>query len=422
MPQCAWGTADPAPNSAVPHRALGPADPATCVAVPHRAWGPADPALGSAEPHRAPDTADPEHSGYVSESAQPAAGTPVSGEVPAPPGAGTNVSAQDRSRHAGGGVLGGPHSWDPVGTPLKVCLDCGWAAAATSPGPHAFPKKVEALTRELKGREGAPTRRQRRDAAKAARSDAKSGPGTSSEGAVTGARRRLFWEILGGEGRLSAEMAKAGWTVLEPLEFRKGGVYRPGDDLLRPATRRRVWQTLVANPGIYAHFAIDCGTWSILGRLNGLGRTKESPWGDETRRCVRDANLVTAFLLRCVRLLEGRGDKWSIENPKTSYLWSVPQLRRLSFKAGVARVIIDQCEYGLAHPAAPPGHFYKKPTVILSNWLKLESLSKTCSAKHVHMDIRGSLVRLGAKLVKPTFAAGRYSQALCRAWAGCLSA
>ena len=233
---------------------------------------------------------------------------------------------------------------------------------------------------------------------------------------------QVFWEIQAGAGGLTKAMARAGWATRKPLEAMTPGGWDQDQDLGRKEVRAEVWKVIKEGKLDYVHFGICCRTWTILGRLNGMGRDKASPWGNENVAQVKEANIITAFLVRCVLCLHKRGVAWSVENPASSYLWCLPALRRLKRSTRVTDIYVDQCEFGLAYPEAPRGTYFKKPTRILTNWLKLECLGRRCSGDHEHIDIRGNMVLVKGRRIKRSAAAGTYPPALCRTWARLASA
>ena len=216
------------------------------------------------------------------------------------------------------------------------------------------------------------------------------------------AEKRWFLEVPGGDANLSRRLRRKGWCVIEPVECypRDGGHRRPSHDLRLPAVRREVWRKLVASKGVCVHFAVDCRSWSVLGVMNGSGRSRAKPWGNAEVKWVAETNLVTAFLVRCVVLLHRRGDRWSVENQESSFLWCLPKLKKLAMSTQTVRVKVDQCEYGLTHEGAAEGEFFKKPTSILTNCPELAGLESHCQGSHVHIDIRGPRVTLGGRLVR----------------------
>ena len=157
-------------------------------------------------------------------------------------------------------------------------------------------------------------------------------------------------------------MKVQGWEVWAPLDCFRGKGYEAGEDLRLPPVRGRVWQQLKdhAGPGFYLHVAVDCATWSILGVLNGNGRSKGTPWGNGEVPRVEEANVVTKFLLKCIRLVERSGGHWSLENPRSSFIWWTPELRRMQYQTKTQIVDFDQCEYGLDYPGAQKTTTLKK--------------------------------------------------------------
>ena len=108
--------------------------------------------------------------------------------------------------------------------------------------------------------------------------------------------------------------------------------------------------------------------------------------------------------------------KWSIENPRCSYLWCAPIVKRLCHRPSVTICKVDQCRFGLSLPNDKSGQRIKKPTTIIANFEGIGELGLACCCKHSHVDIRGPPVKHEGRKVKRTWFAGRYPQGLCHAW------
>ncbi len=104
---------------------------------------------------------------------------------------------------------------------------------------------------------------------------------------------------------------------------------------------------------------------------------------------------------------------YSIENPRSSYLWGFGPVQQLD-DVGIS-VDFDQCEYGLVVPGSPEIRI-KKLTRIQTNMRQLGNLQQDCTSGHAH---RHCMVRVKVDSRSQSLSqiAGIYPEALCSAWA-----
>ena len=127
--------------------------------------------------------------------------------------------------------------------------------------------------------------------------------------------------------------------------------------------------------------------FSILQHSNKGTRRRHIPEGDGTlpREVLGNELLRRTMIL--IDILEKSGNKWTLENPASSYLWHMPAMVKKLNSPSVTRVHIDQCSYGLKlrgeNGVLGP---CKKPTFFAGSLEGLEQLEKRCSCvvKHVH--------------------------------------
>ncbi len=107
------------------------------------------------------------------------------------------------------------------------------------------------------------------------------------------------------------------------------------------------------------------------------------------------------------------GTHFSIENPRTSYLWHLVELKALGGHTVV--VDFDQCAYGLClprHESRP----IKKATRLLTIVLELSTLARYCTKDHEHTRCMGSFKHEDRRVDVSEFG-GAYPRELCRVWA-----
>ena len=113
-----------------------------------------------------------------------------------------------------------------------------------------------------------------------------------------------------------------------------------------------------------------------------------------------------------VRACMRHGAYWTIENPKSSFLFKMPSVLSLCRRRGVHAVSFDQCAYGLREGDSEL--FYVKPTTLIGNLPKLLSLQRSCPGNHAHQRVEGT-VKIKGKWCGRSVLAGAYPHALASA-------
>ena len=245
-------------------------------------------------------------------------------------------------------------------------------------------------------------------------------PGRTADGCSSSGPHNQRWlvlEVFSGCGRLSAKLANAGLGVAPPLEaYPAKGVYVRASDLLDNDTFDKLLREFSSGAYFYVHFGMPCSSYSILQALNGGTRCSEHPEGDGSLDRENVGNTLARRVARLCRALHDSGCYFSIENPRSSWLWKFSPIARLSNIS--LDVQFDQCEYQLTPPhlSSHLNIHIKKPTTLRSNLSILQSLSRKCSGLHKHFHCRGS-VKTAAGWVSVSKAAGAYPDSLCEQWA-----
>jgi hypothetical protein len=113
------------------------------------------------------------------------------------------------------------------------------------------------------------------------------------------------------------------------------------------------------------------------------------------------------------------GHLFSIENPKDSLAFRSSPMEVLRACTCTWTATFDQCQYGLAPPAASPREFIKKATSILANFEEIMDLESSCPGSgknHVHVHALGTRrvdTPDGPRSVSVAMLAGRYPDRLC---------
>ena len=212
----------------------------------------------------------------------------------------------------------------------------------------------------------------------------------------------IVLEIFSGSARFTRACKREDLQVGLPMDIVFGKVY----DLSRRQTQLAVLEVLRSGLVWYTHFGTPCCVWSIA-------RTKVT----NLVKAMAKEQLGLEFALftaECCHVLSDLGRFFSIENPASSRLWSFDPIRSLLDLPSALFVNFTMCAYGRP---------YKKSTRLLTNFVPLHRLERTCpglSPTHTHIPLSGSLqVTRGKRShwVAATAWAGEYPLSLCRLWA-----
>ncbi len=174
----------------------------------------------------------------------------------------------------------------------------------------------------------------------------------------------------------------------------------------------------------YSHFGITCSSWSTINKINGGTRTYAQPLGNGTLPREIKGNLQLAQMMKLVFFYLACGISFSIENPRSSYIWKTEAMRSLIERADVYVVDLDMCAYCLRPPDYRPGAAdirVRKPTRIVTNLSCLRHLARRCDGNHQHQVCLGTVRNREGKVVRRSTAAGAYPPSLCRRWAALVS-
>lgn len=160
------------------------------------------------------------------------------------------------------------------------------------------------------------------------------------EGVATkSSRRPIILELCAGSARLSAACASDGFTSIS-VDY-EGNRHKSWHhvlelDLRLPSSWDTLRKIVVMHDVVFVHIAPPCGTSSrARERPMSAGewgppplRSSSHPWGlpflsPKDRRRVEQANILYRHIAEFCRFLSNRNIKWSIENPRRSYLWEL---------------------------------------------------------------------------------------------------
>lgn len=124
-------------------------------------------------------------------------------------------------------------------------------------------------------------------------------------------------------------------------------------------------------------------------------------------------NLIFRRTLKLIKALTSAGNWWTLENPKSSYVWLMPELVKWISHHSTNAAVMHQCAYGLRLPDAKGVYGpCKKHTQFIGNLPHLDELSKQCQCHvpHVHA-VGGVKTKNGWK--RRSELAGHYPTRLC---------
>ena len=117
------------------------------------------------------------------------------------------------------------------------------------------------------------------------------------------------------------------WEPLSSVIPRQGTRFM---DLDLPGVQAEVLKNIRLGAYFYTHFGILCSSWSpLFSMLNNGTRQAAFPSGDGSLPRERVGNLQARFVARACAAQGQVNGFWSIENPRASFLWKFPPIRKL---------------------------------------------------------------------------------------------
>lgn len=199
-------------------------------------------------------------------------------------------------------------------------------------------------------------------------------------------QKLIFREIFAGKAELSRALQKVAFVkVLLPVDNKYGKGSGFGDILDEGFFNDLLTQT--KEPNQLWHFGLPCASFSILQHSNGGTRRSGNPRGDGSlTREVLGNELLRRTLILILSLVE-HGNHWTLENPASSYVWLMPEMKKCRRQLNYTEVVFDQCAYGLKLKDTS-GRYgpCRKRTRVIGNLPVLSGLEKSCGCKipHVH--------------------------------------
>ena len=223
-----------------------------------------------------------------------------------------------------------------------------------------------------------------------------------------------FREIFAGKAHLTQAFRQSRqFQVDQPVELVQKGRRSVEHDILHEPTFKRLCAE-AKRPRQLWHFGMPCGSFSILQGLNHGTKTSDKPQGtDSLEREIQGNEILRRTIILCYILVE-HGSFFTIENPKSSYAWKMPAMKKLLEKTGSHVVHLDQCEYGLRIPSDKGSPVLaRKSTTFAGNLPELSRLARACSHQHEHVQVIVS-VKTSNGWERRSTLAGAYPRAMCQ--------
>ena len=228
---------------------------------------------------------------------------------------------------------------------------------------------------------------------------------------------QFFLEIFAGAAGLSQAISARGMQFLAPIELEPNHFVLESVDFLDPLVFQHV--ELLIDRGVikFIHFGTPCSSFSIARKKDGGPpplRDAANLWGlpqlsPKDQAKLLQGNEFMRLTAQLARRCYARRVGWSIENPASSFLWSMPPMVTLQKLPQVRLFLLDMCRFGSPH---------KKPTAVLST-IDLSALAQQCDMvvrPHFHEPLTGTVLVHGRRVFR-TRLAQVYPPALCEQWA-----
>ena len=209
-----------------------------------------------------------------------------------------------------------------------------------------------AVPRDARGSTGQPARGRR-----SYRGHRVAGPARGSR-PFPGLKGRYYADLFSGTGGVGRAVARTGFVgrCWERADGRSG-------DLGDPQTLSRFLRDVKDGKVLGASLAPPCGSFSIARDRTMKVRSRRCPWGyarlpPHERIKVDEGNEALRITLQIVDALNSADVPWIWENPATSRMWLVPEVRRHLQDPRSVRIVADQCGFGARWRKRSAGHVF----------------------------------------------------------------
>ncbi|CAE7663973.1 unnamed protein product, partial [Symbiodinium microadriaticum] len=223
-------------------------------------------------------------------------------------------------------------------------------------------------------------------------------------------------EIFSGSAGISAAWQDRGLLVLPPIDVTPSARVLEPIDLLNATIFEFLLLLCRMGAVSFLHLGTPCSSFSIARSRPGGPpplRSQAEPLGlvKSSQAAQWQLTLANELLFRSLELfaavVQAGGDA-TLENPRSSLMWQVPQVQQLKLKLHLYNVDLDQCQFG---------SIFRKPTRFLVSDARLLTLARTCDGGHTHVPLKGRVRSASNKVVFLTKVAQEYPTQLCHQFA-----
>ncbi|CAE7303252.1 SLC24A2 [Symbiodinium sp. CCMP2592] len=205
--------------------------------------------------------------------------------------------------------------------------------------------------------------------------------GDPSKGPVQG----IVIELFARSGALSRVFKQHGFEVF-PVD--RGGHRLPLSklcalDLAQASSWTYLEEVLETYPVLYVHAEPPYATFGPQQAFRHLVNGVTSPWGATDSKVVDRLALADSMVNHLCTFLQSvdkRGIPWTLEHPKASLLWNLPNVEALP---STSEVVYDLCNFGSS---------LKLRRQLRTNCRALRSLNCLCKGDHSHSQVEGGVV------------------------------
>ena len=184
---------------------------------------------------------------------------------------------------------------------------------------------------------------------------------------------RFSLELFAGTARITSSLNGLGYKCY-PIDC----CLFPSHNVLDIHVEHQLIHWIQANRIQFIWLGMPCTSFSRARKWDGLGpgplRDFNNLWGfkwlsGRDRQKVFQGNELLRFSIRILSLCEKYNIPYALENPLSSYAWSMPPMKRFIQRFNPFQIQLDFCQFGEA---------WQKPTQILGNFWNPSDLQRTC--------------------------------------------
>lgn len=180
-------------------------------------------------------------------------------------------------------------------------------------------------------------------------------------------------EIFAGTARITSKLQDLGIATY-PIDI----CLFPSHNVLDTQVEHKILHWVESHRIPFVWFGLPCTSFSRARKWDNLGpgplRDADTLWGFSwlnhvDRHKVEQGNSLLRFTLRIMACCERLHIPYALENPFSSYAWSMPPMQKFIRQFSPHEAILDVCQYG---------EQWQKPTRILGNFWPVSELSRRC--------------------------------------------